>query len=127
MTILDALARTPNLEIPALRGDERYELPLKERMRSFGLGCVCPESADRSGLECPCAWERRMDFVNVENIIVAVTAEVPVYSMTQREYEAWFMASEIHDPFAEVGARIDGSGYVEDRPDWEAIAQAVGA
>lgn len=127
MTILDALARTPNLEIPALRGDERYELPLKERMRSFGLGCVCPESADRSGLECPCAWERRMDFVNVENIIVAVTAEVPVYSMTQREYEAWFMASEIHDPFAEVGARIDGSGYVEEEPDWEAIAQAVGA
>jgi len=127
MTILDALARTPNLAIPALRGDERYELPLKERMRSFGLGCVCPESADRSGLECPCAWERRMDFVNVENIIVAVTAEVPVYSMTQREYEAWFMASEIHDPFAEVGARIDGSGYVEEEPDWEAIAQAVGA
>ena len=125
MTILDALASTPNLAIPALRGDERYELPLKERMRAYGLGCVCFEPED--GAECPCAWERRMDFVNVENIIVAVTAEVPVYSMTQREYEAWFMASEIHDPFAEVGARIDGSGYVEEEPDWEAIAQAVGA
>ena len=120
MIQVQALAMTPNIDVPRL-ADERYELPIGERMRAFGLGCVCSPAqgvplgvwnAATSAL-CECANERRMDFVTVQSIRASVTREVPAWGMSLSEYDAWFTASEQAEHDADPAYRGGAFTYVE--------------
>ena len=84
---LNALAMTPNIDLP--RTGTRYDLPQQERLRVFGLGCLCDAHT------CECNVDRRMDFVSLSDIKASFLAEVPVHAMTPSEYQAWFAESEV--------------------------------
>jgi|APSaa5957512535_1039671.scaffolds.fasta_scaffold06698_4 hypothetical protein len=103
---LDAFyAGCPNVEVRR-RALWRYEVPQSDRMRLFGLGCVC---SDSDGV-CDCGESRARDFVPVSSVRASEVPDVPVYGMTLREYDEWWEASEAEA----VGVLLaDGSRYEE--------------
>ena len=66
----------PNVVAGMRREAWRYELPMKERLRLYGL--------DYNESPLP----------NINRVRVAVAQDVPVYGMTPAQYDEWWQESE---------------------------------
>ena len=76
LSAFKALAGVPNCTAGRGREAWRYELPMKERMRLYGL--------DFNESPLP----------NINRVRASVVQDVPVHGMTPGEYEVWWQESE---------------------------------
>ena len=76
LSAFKALAGVPNCTAGRGREAWRYELPMKERIRLYGL------DFNESALP------------NINRVRASVAQDVPVHGMTPGEYEVWWQESE---------------------------------
>ncbi len=81
--LLKAECGCPNVSAGRVREDWRYELPMKERLRLYGI--------DYNESPLPEMRSYRM----------TVAQEVPAYGMTPSEYDEWWQQSELDEREAE--------------------------